>query len=152
VGDETADGLVEGRVDEAGLTRGGLGVTGIAVAEQPRMPGAQDRESRGEFGRSPAGRRPGGGDDTGARSGGVVLGKYAAGQEALIVRVREHPQQRRQRRAVHDEGFSSKWWGRKVQMTGGRPAVVSRYTARQLIGRRSCVRRVVQPSRIPRSV
>lgn len=79
VGDEAADGLVEGSVDEPGLAGRGLGVAGVTVAEQAWGAGAQDGEGVREFGRSAAVESPGGGDDRCAGAGGVVLREHAAG-------------------------------------------------------------------------
>src|SRR5690606_14185541 len=79
VGDETADGLIEGSVDKPGSAGCGLGVPGVVVAEQAWGAGAQDGEGVGEFGRSAAVGGPGGGDDRCAGTGGVVLREHTAG-------------------------------------------------------------------------
>ncbi|GAA2225687.1 hypothetical protein GCM10010360_54210 [Streptomyces nogalater] len=50
VGDEAADGFVEGSVDEPGPAGRRLGVAGIVVAEQAWAASAEDGEGVGEFG------------------------------------------------------------------------------------------------------
>ncbi|GHG13085.1 hypothetical protein GCM10017667_53480 [Streptomyces filamentosus] len=91
VRDETADDLVEGRVDEPGLTGRRLGISGVTVAEQPRGTGAQDGKGCRKLRGAAAAWCPGGGDDGGASAGGVVLREHPAGEETFVVRVREHP-------------------------------------------------------------
>ncbi len=93
VGHQPSDRVVERRVDQPLRVRGGLGVAGVPVAEQQRRAGTEDGEGLGEFPRPGRVLAPGRGNHRGAGTRGVLPGEHAAGEQGLVVRVREHTQQ-----------------------------------------------------------
>ena len=91
--DQGGDHLVQRCVDEPGAAWGRLWVAGVAVPEHVRCARAECTQRVGELGCPRALRRPRHRDDSSARVRGSVLGEYAAGEEAFIVRMGKHTEQ-----------------------------------------------------------